>query len=110
MLRKGRWKYHEYIGYPPELFDLASDPDERINKATDPSCSNVVAGLRSELRQIVDPVIADRQAKADQRALVERFGGREAAFRLGTKGATPAPVDTFNDGSPRSPNLAATGE
>jgi len=110
MLLKGRWKYHEYIGYPPELFDLASDPDERINKATDPSCSNVVARLRSELRQIVDPVIADRQAKADQRALVERFGGREAAFWLGTRGATPAPVDTLNDGSPRSPNLAATEE
>jgi choline-sulfatase len=94
MLRKGRWKYHEYIGYPSELFDLASDPDERINKAADPSCSALLAGLRSELRQIVDPAIADRQAKADQRALVERFGGREAAFRLGTNGATPAPVDT----------------
>ncbi len=71
MLRKGRW---------------------RINKVSDPSCSAVLAGLRRELRQIVDPAIADRQAKADQRALVERFGGREAAFRLGTKGATPAPV------------------
>jgi len=94
MLRKGGWKYHEYIGYPSELFDLASDPDERINRANDPSCSDVVAELRSELRQIVDPDTADRQAKADQRALVERFGGREAAFRLGTKGATPAPVDT----------------
>jgi choline-sulfatase len=94
MLRKGRWKYHEYIGYPSELFDLASDPDEKINKANDPSCSDVVVELRCELRQIVDPVAADRQAKIDQRALVERFGGREAAFRLGTKGATPAPVDT----------------
>ena len=28
MLRKGRWKYHEYIGFEPELFDLESDPDE----------------------------------------------------------------------------------
>jgi len=92
MLRKGRWKYHEYVGYPCELFDLASDPDETANKATDPSCAGLVAALGAELRQIVDPVAADRQAKADQRALVERFGGREAAFRLGTKGATPAPV------------------
>jgi choline-sulfatase len=92
MLRKGRWKYHEYVGYPCELFDLASDPDERNNKADDPSCSAVLAELRGELRRIVDPAIADRQAKADQRALVERFGGREAAFRLGVKGPTPAPV------------------
>jgi len=92
MLRKGRWKYHEYVGYPCELFDLASDPDERNNKADDPSCSAVLAELRGELRRIVDPAIADRQAKADQRALVERFGGREVAFRLGVKGPTPAPV------------------
>jgi len=92
MLRKGRWKYHEYVGYPCELFDLAADPDERINRADDPSCSEIVAQLRVELRRIVDPVAADRHAKADQRALVERFGGRDAAFRLGTKGATPAPV------------------
>src|SRR4029077_2963197 len=58
MLRKGRWKYHEYIGYPCELFDLASDPDERNNKADDPSCSAVLAELRGELRRIVDPAIA----------------------------------------------------
>jgi len=91
MLRKGRWKYHEYIGFPSELFDLGSDPDETINKAGDVSCAEVVTRLRGELRRIVDPVVADRQAKADQRLLVERFGGRETAFRLGTKGATPAP-------------------
>jgi choline-sulfatase len=96
MLRKGRWKYHEYIGYPCELFDLASDPDERVDKAGDPRCSDVLSELRSELRRIVDPVAADRQAKADQRALVERFGGREAAFRLGNKGATPAPVNPMS--------------
>lgn len=94
MLRKGRWKYHEYIGYPCELFDLTSDPDERFDKAGDPRSSHVVSELRGELRRIVDPAAADRQAKADQRALVARFGGREAAFRLGTKGATPAPVSS----------------
>jgi choline-sulfatase len=91
MLRRGRWKYHEYVGYPSELFDLASDPDETINKVDDPSCADILATLRGELRRIVDPGAADRQAKADQRVLVERFGGRDTAFRLGTKGATPAP-------------------
>jgi choline-sulfatase len=92
MLRRGRWKYHEYIGFPSELFDLASDPHETNNKAADPSCAEIVGTLRCELRRIVDPDAADSQAKADQRLLVERFGGRETAFRLGTKGATPAPV------------------
>ena len=91
MLRKERWKYHEYVGFEPELFDLQSDPDEAINLAGDPACAARVAKLRDELRRIVDPEFADRQAKADQRALVERFGGRETAFRIGTEGATPAP-------------------
>lgn len=92
MLRKGRWKYHEYVGYPCELFDVANDPDETTNKADDPACREIVGELRAALRQIVDPEVADRQAKADQRALVDRFGGRDAAFGLGTKGATPAPA------------------
>src|SRR5262249_51499900 len=74
MLRTGRWKYHEYVGYPPELFDLATDADEAINRADDARCRDVVAELRAPLRQIVGPEAADRQAKADQRSLVERFG------------------------------------
>jgi choline-sulfatase len=79
------------VGFPSELFDLAGDPDETIDNIDDASCSAVVATLRDGLRRIVDPAAADRRAKADQRALGERFGGRETAFRLGTKGATPAP-------------------
>ena len=93
MLRKGCWKYHEYVGFPSELFDLSSDPEETTNKATDPSYSDVVTALRNDLRRIVDPAAADRQAKSDQRLLVEHVGGREIAFRMGTKGATPAPTD-----------------
>jgi len=31
-------------------------------------------------------------AKAGRKALIERSGGREKAFRIGTKGATPAPA------------------
>jgi choline-sulfatase len=92
MLRKGRWKFHEYIDCPAELFDLSTDPDERINRADDPACADIVAAMRRELRRIVDPLAADRRAKADQRALVEKFGGRDKAFAIGTKGATPAPV------------------
>ena len=79
--------------YPCELFDLNLDPDERNDKASDPQSSDVVSELRCELRRIVDPIAADRQAKPDQRALAERFGGREVAFRLGNKGATPTPVN-----------------
>jgi choline-sulfatase len=91
MLRKSRWKLHEYIDFPSELFDLATDPDERINRAEDPACANTVAAMRRELRRIVDPGAANRQTKADQRALIGKFE-RDKAFRIGTKDATPTPV------------------
>ena len=92
MLRKGRWKYHEYIGFGPELFDLETDPDEAINRADDFTCATMVADLRSELRRIVIPEAADEGAGSDQLELVERFGGRKTAFGVGTEGATPAPI------------------
>jgi choline-sulfatase len=92
MLRKGRWKYHEYVGFDAELFDLDSDTEEAANRIHDPSCASIAADLRAEMRRIVDPEAADRQAKADQQRLVERFGGRDAAYRIGTEGATPAPT------------------
>jgi len=91
MVRKGRWKYHEYVGFEPELFNLETDPDEARNLAKDSSCLRHLADLQRELRRIVDPEAADRLAKADQSALVASFGGREIAFRTGTEGATPAP-------------------
>lgn len=92
MLRKGAWKYHEYVGYEPELFDLESDPNEVINRAGDPLCFSRLDEMRGELRKIVDPQAVDRQAKADQHSLVLSFGGREIAYRIGTEGPTPAPI------------------
>lgn len=90
MLRRGRWKYHHYVGFAPELFDLEADAAELTNVAdANPA---VVAELEAALRRICDPEATDRRAKADQAALVARFGGRERALDTGTKGATPAPV------------------
>jgi choline-sulfatase len=92
MLGKGGWKLHEYVGFAAELFDLESDPEEIINRIHDPSCASVAADLRAEMRRIVDPEMADRQAKSDQQDLIEGFGGRDAAHWIGTEGATPAPT------------------
>ena len=36
MFRRGRWKYHHYVRFAPELFDLGSDPEELRNLAADP--------------------------------------------------------------------------
>ncbi len=91
MLKKGRWKFHHYVGFPPELFDMQEDPEELDNLAGDPSFADVVARMRGELERVCDADAVDAQAFADQAAMIESYGGREAALKLGAPGATPVP-------------------
>lgn len=91
MLRKGRWKLIHYVGFEDELFDLEVDPEELQNLAADPAYAETLATLHTELSKICDPVAVDRQAFADQDAMIERYGGIEAAMQLGAPGATPPP-------------------
>lgn len=91
MLKKGRWKYNHYIGFPSELFDLQSDPEELFNLANDAAYRDVLASMERDLRAVCDPEAVDAQAFADQARLIEKFGGREAALKLGAPGATPPP-------------------
>lgn len=91
MLRKGRFKYHYYVGLPSELFDLEDDPEETTNLATDPSYESILKNMERELRLFLDPEKVDAAAKAGQAELIRQFGGREKALGMGTKGATPAP-------------------
>ncbi len=89
MLRKGRWKYHYYVRYHPELFDLETDPEELHDLASDPRHAAVLRAMQAELRGICDPEAIDALAKSDQQAMIERYGGVEAASRMGATGATP---------------------
>lgn len=91
MLRRGRWKYHHYIGFEPELFDLETDPEETRNLADDPTHAAILADMRAALHAFCDPQAIDAQAFADQAALIEFHGGRDAALNLGAPGATPPP-------------------
>jgi choline-sulfatase len=91
MVRKGRWKFHYYVRFRPELFDLASDPEELVDLATDPAHAQVVRDMEAELRRICDPEAVDAQAKHDQLTMIERLGGPEVAANMGAAGATPAP-------------------
>lgn len=91
MLTRGRYKYHHYVGYAPELFDLEIDPEETRNIATDPLHANLVAEFDALLRTRLDPAVVDRQAKDDQNALVAMHGGAEKAFKAGLRGGTPVP-------------------
>jgi choline-sulfatase len=91
MLARGRFKYHHYVGFPPELFDLEADPEEAHDLAPDPAYARVLRDCETELRAMLDPEAVDRRAKNDQNALVARCGGREQALKMGPPGATPVP-------------------
>ncbi|MFY0614137.1 MAG: sulfatase-like hydrolase/transferase [Hyphomicrobiaceae bacterium] len=91
MLRKGKWKFHYYVDYRPELFDLDADPEETTDLAADPAYAEVVKQMAAALRDICDPEAVDALAKADQQALIEKHGGREKARLIGAPGATPPP-------------------
>jgi len=94
MVRKGRWKYHYYVRYQPELFDLEQDPEELHDLASDPAYAQVLADMEAELRRICDPEAVDAQCKEDQHRMIEGYGGPERAAEMGSKGATPAPSAT----------------
>ena len=91
MIRKGRWKYNHYVGFPPELFDLATDPEELEDLGQSPAHAGVRAMMHSELTRVCDPEGVNAMAFSDQAAMVERYGGREEALKLGAPGATPPP-------------------
>lgn len=91
MLRRGRWKLIHYVNHRAQLFDLESDPEELSDRAGDPETAQVMDELEAELHRMVDPVEVDRQARADQQALVERYGGRQAVLERGTFTNSPVP-------------------
>jgi choline-sulfatase len=91
MIRRGRLKYIHYVGMPPMLFDLAADPEERRDLAGDPAHAATLADCEAALRRVVDPEAADRRARADQKARLDQFGGREAAIRRGHFSHSPIP-------------------
>ena len=92
MLRDARYKYVHYLdGYPPQLFDMAADPEELADLGADPASRGIVRSMEAKLREFCDPQEVDRRAKQRQMELLERFGGYEAAMQTGDLGYTPAP-------------------
>ena len=64
------------------------------NLAEKPEEQHRLAGFEKTLRTIFDPEAIDRQAHADQAALVEKHGGRDAVLKRGGFLGTPIPGDT----------------
>jgi choline-sulfatase len=97
MLRRGKYKYIHYVDFRPELFDLEADPEELNDLAPGADYGETLKEFEAALREIVDPEAVDLRAKADQAALIERHGGREAVMNWGHGGATPTPGDYHDD-------------
>jgi len=96
-LREGRYKYHYYVGFDAELYDLAADPEETVNLAAGPDHADLVARFETKLRDRLDPEATDARAKADQKALVDRHGGPDAvmARSSGGKNYTEVPDEVL---------------
>jgi choline-sulfatase len=92
MVRDARYKYVRYVGYPPQLFDLAADPEETRDLGADPAHEDARRACEATLRGICDPDAVDGRARGDQRRRLEAAGGAEAVLAGGVKiPYTPAP-------------------
>lgn len=91
MIRKGQYKFVYYVDLPNQLFDLESDPDERVNLADDSGFASVCAEYEAILRAVLDPEGTDALARSDQSARIVANGGRDAIRGRGAFGATPVP-------------------
>ena len=79
-------------GVQPELYELATDPDELHDLASDPAYASDLAEGEAQLRSIVDPDDANARAFASQDALIAEFGGRDALLEAFHFDHTPVPV------------------
>ena len=63
MVRLEEYKYVHYVAYPPQLFDLASDPEELTDLAGDPAYDSVLREARGRLHSLCNPQAVDAAAK-----------------------------------------------
>jgi choline-sulfatase len=93
MLRDGDLKLIYNVGLPPQVFDLAQDPQE-TRDLSQAEGGALARKLEAKLRTLVDPEAVDQQAKLDQAARVEEEGGREAILGRGSFAHNPVPGKT----------------
>ena len=66
MAKKGNLKYNHYVDLPPQLFDLAADPNEFTNLAGHSSWAKIQSDMHQELLAKLDPEEVDGRAKRNQ--------------------------------------------
>jgi choline-sulfatase len=67
MYRRGPWKLIHSPVDPDQLFDLSTDPLERVNRAADPAAADVLAELRAAVADRWDLEQVDREVRESQR-------------------------------------------
>ena len=75
MLKRGDYKLCHYVGSEPQLFNVAVDPLENDDLASEPAYAAKRSELEAALRTILDPEQEDARAKENQR--VRRLKGRD---------------------------------
>ncbi|SHK37120.1 choline-sulfatase [Bradyrhizobium lablabi] len=90
-IRLGKFKYVHYAKYPPQLFDLAADPEEVKDLSAEPQFAEVLAQCEAALRAMLSPEDVDARAKKRQAEQLQRHGGREAVIARGDLGFSPPP-------------------
>jgi choline-sulfatase len=94
MLRVGDLKLIYHAEMEPQLFDLDSDPDELNDLAGNTEHRKILDQMIADLSLICDPETVNSQAKGDQRAMLEKWGGAEAVRAEGMLVYTPPPGAT----------------
>jgi len=68
MLRKGRYKFQYVEHDPPQLFDMTSDSEERVDLFSDPSYAAIVADFLAEIPKYWDlPKLKDAVLNSQRR-------------------------------------------
>jgi choline-sulfatase len=73
------------------MLDRMLDPEELVDRASDPAYRGALEDCRKRLYAMLDPDAVDQRAKNRQAELLAEFGGREKALARGDLGFTPAP-------------------
>lgn len=91
LLTDNRFKLIYHVHEKPQLFDLREDPNELVDLSSNIEYQTILNQLIEKLRAICDPEDVDARAKADQNALVEKYGGAKALRERGFFENSPVP-------------------
>jgi choline-sulfatase len=96
VVRDGDYKLIYFVDMAPQLYNLATDPEESDNLANrEPQ---TLTRLLELLNGWVDPEAQDQRAKAAQRDLIEQHGGKQKVLeKMGGFSYSPPPGHSWQD-------------